>query len=440
MKIPFLNNSPIRKNMLANLFGVGVQLLNQIILVPFYILFWGNDLYSDWIVISALTTIFSMSDVGLNNVIQNRFAVKYTEGNFKECESLITNNIILILATLGITLFGIFLFVGVWDITEVMNLHILTRDIANCVFVLLVIKVFIGMLSSVQDAAYKSTHNASVATYMSQVGLLATALITLGCILLKTHVVILCILITLPQLVLIVIKFIHSQKYFAYKFSIKSFDYNLLKQIILPSLSFMSFPLGNTIVLQGFTLVVNNYFGANSVVLYNTTRTLCNFIKNFLGTLQTAVWPEYSIAYGKGDYNLMRHLHRKILKITIVVSLLMGGCMLVFGPIIYKLWTRDAVEFSYSLMAVYTLVLFTESLWTSSAVTLMATNNHSKLGSLYVISSGLALALAVFLVHISAQLWLVALALVFMHLVICIFTIREGFRFTKDSLFNLKAK
>lgn len=65
MKIPFLGTSPIRKNITANMFGVGVQLLNQIILVPFYILFWGNELYSDWIVISALTTIFAMSDVGL---------------------------------------------------------------------------------------------------------------------------------------------------------------------------------------------------------------------------------------------------------------------------------------------------------------------------------------------------------------------------------------
>ena len=52
MKHIFIGNSPIRKNLLANGFGIGVQLLNQIVLVPFYILFWGNELYSDWIVIS----------------------------------------------------------------------------------------------------------------------------------------------------------------------------------------------------------------------------------------------------------------------------------------------------------------------------------------------------------------------------------------------------
>ena len=106
MKIHGLLRSPIRKNLLANFFGVGVQLLNQIVLVPFYILFWGNDLYSDWIVISALTTIFAISDVGLNNVIQNRFSIKLSEKNFNECNALLTDNFILVFVTLLITMLG----------------------------------------------------------------------------------------------------------------------------------------------------------------------------------------------------------------------------------------------------------------------------------------------------------------------------------------------
>ena len=60
-------NSPIRKNIIANLFGIGVNLLNQIVLVPFYIIYWGNDLYSDWIVISALTAFFGIPSFKTNS-------------------------------------------------------------------------------------------------------------------------------------------------------------------------------------------------------------------------------------------------------------------------------------------------------------------------------------------------------------------------------------
>ena len=91
-----LFNSPIRKNFLANLFGIGVQLLYQIVLVPFYILYWGNNLYSDWIVLSAITVIFGMSDIGINSVIQNRFSIKYAEGNLSECNTLLSFNFIII--------------------------------------------------------------------------------------------------------------------------------------------------------------------------------------------------------------------------------------------------------------------------------------------------------------------------------------------------------
>lgn len=434
MKIPFISNSPIRKNITANMFGVGVQLLNQIILVPFYILFWGNELYSDWIVISALTTIFAMSDVGLNNVIQNRFSIKLSEGNYNECNSLLTDNYILVIITLIFTLLGCILFVCIYDITEVMSLHLLNRRQASFVFLILIAKVFIGMCSGIENAIYRATHNASISVYMDQIGNLAVALITLICILIKVPVTFLSVLICLPQLLLCFIKHVHSKKYYRYSLSWKDVDLTLFKNILWPSLSFMAFPIGNTIILQGYTLVVNSFFGADSVVLYNTTRTLCNFIKTFIGTLQSAVWPEYSIAYGNKNFDFMRRLHRKILKTSVFLASVIGIGLLLFGPIIFNIWTRGAICFSYSLMSVYVLVLFVESLWTSSSVTLMATNNHTKLGIVYIFSSSMGISIAYFVAKIGMPLWSIVLTLVVSHCVIATYSIQAGLRLTNDSL------
>ena len=70
-----LYNSTISKNLIANIFGVGIQLINQVILIPLYLIYWPIDLYSDWIVITALSAFFSMSDMGLNSVTQNQFSI-----------------------------------------------------------------------------------------------------------------------------------------------------------------------------------------------------------------------------------------------------------------------------------------------------------------------------------------------------------------------------
>lgn len=436
MKIPFVGSSPIRKNLLANLFGVGVQLMNQIVLVPFYILFWGNELYSDWIVISALTTIFGMSDVGLNTVIQNRFAIKLSEGNKKECESLLTNNFILVVASMLLMIFFGLIFIVCFDITEVLNLHVLTRKESNCVLMILIAKVFIITFSSVEDSIYRATHKASVSIYMNQAGNLLVAVITLVCILSKMSVVLLSLLICIPQLSLTIIKYYHSKIFFSYKFKFTSADWPLFKQVLLPSLSFMSFPVGNMIVLQGYTLVVNIFFGAESVVLFNTTRTLCNFVKTLLATLQNSVWPEYSIAYGNCDYAKMRHLHRKILKVTVGVSLVICSGIMIFGPLIFKVWTRGAVEYSYTLMATYIAALFLESLWTSSSVTVMATNNHTKLGIAYITATFIAILSAVIMITFvpKCSLSMMTMTLVLMHAVLAVYVLNEGLKFTNDEI------
>lgn len=435
MKIHDLLRSPIRKNLLANFFGVGVQLLNQIVLVPFYILFWGNDLYSDWIVISAITAIFAISDVGLNNVIQNRFAMKLAEGDTRECNSLMTVNFILISLIFVVAVVLALSFLSICDITEIMNFHVLTRMDASIVFLLLVCRVFVDMYRNVENAIYRAVHNASRAILLDQTTTLFIAILTLLCIIIGIPVTWMCLLIIIPSVVMLVYKYWDVKKYYNYTFSVKQFDGHLLKKIFIPAISFMAFPTGNAIVLQGYTLVVNAFFGPFAVVLYNTTRTLCNFIKTLLGTLQSSVWPEYSIAYGHGNYPMMRQLHRKIMKVTVLASFTIGGSLLILGPFIYDIWTHGKVEFSLSLMAVYVAVLFVESLWTSSSVTLMATNNHIRLGICYILSTSLALCIAAVLGNYDYSLPVITSSLILANLLMCIYTIPAGFKLTKDKLF-----
>ena len=84
--------SAVKKNLLANFFGIGVQLFTQIALIPLFLIFWDINTYSDWIILTAISSFFAMSDIGLNSVTINRFVIKHTEGNLVECRSLLTNN------------------------------------------------------------------------------------------------------------------------------------------------------------------------------------------------------------------------------------------------------------------------------------------------------------------------------------------------------------
>lgn len=426
------SQSPVRRNMMASLFGVGVNLLNQIVLVPFYIICWGNELYSDWIVISALMTIFSISDAGLNNVIQNRFAIEFSKGQKNECNDLLNANFAIISITLLFMLALSGAYLCFFDISDHMGLHVLSRWDAGIIFLLLLLKVFIAMYSGVLNSIYRANHHADKAIFYDQITFLIVVLITFGFVITKESMIGMCIAICIPYLLNIGFKLSDSKKHFDHKISLLKFNRPLVKSLLLPSLSFLSFPIGNTIVLQGFTLVVNKFFGADEVVLFNTTRTLCNFMKTLVGTVQNSVWPEYSIAYGKADFSRMRKLHRKTIRVSLFFTIAMGTALLIVGSTIYEIWTRGKVEYSFMLMLGFVIALIIESIWISSSVTVMATNNHTKLGISFVLSAALALGLATLILTLKAQLNLITLPLIFMQIAMACIALREGLQLTHD--------
>ena len=356
MKIRQSINSPIRKNILANFYGIGIVLLNQIVLVPFYIVFWGNELYSDWIVISALTSIFCLSDAGLNSVIQHRFAIKMAEGDDRECKSLLASNYTIITIVAAVLIAIGLGYVSIFDITEQMNLRVVDRLEGSKIFMLLLVQVFITMYSTIANAVYRAVHKNSIAVYMDQTAKLFIVLITLVCLYLHTSLSLLCLLLCLPNALLLIIKTIAAQRYDKYVFSFKDVNFRLIRGLLPPSLAYMLFPVANAIIGQGFTLVVNRFWVADTVVLYNTTRTMCNFLKTFLNTITNSVWPEYSISYGKGDKPRMKSLYNKTVRISLIAAIAISVALLAAGPFVYEIWTRGKVVFEYGLVLAFLLV------------------------------------------------------------------------------------
>lgn len=400
-------NSPIRKNIVANLFGIGVNLLNQIVLVPFYIVYWGNEMYSDWIVISALTAFFSMSDIGLNSVIQNRFSISYAQGDLRQCNSLLVNNIVIIIIIGGICVISSIVYVSFFDITEQLGLSTLTPMEGSVVFVVLLCQIFIQMFCGIENAIFRATHNASTAVYYDQAARLFIFVITFVCLVIGYNVAILCVAICLPNILLIAIKHINARKHFRWKFSLSLMDLKQLREILPQSVAYMSFPISNAILLQGFTLLVNRFWGSDTVVLYNTTRTMCNFIKTFLSTILNSVWPEFSIAYGKHDYATMRRLYSKAMKVSFVLAILISAFLLIAGPLIYTIWTHGAVQFSYPLITAFLVVLVVNTMWNTGCVALLATNNHVRFGIIDLCVTVAALTIAFFMADYFHSLQLV---------------------------------
>lgn len=241
----------------------------------------------------------------------------------------------------------------------------------------------------------------------------------------------------IPSLIQLLYYIFNSKRYYDYQFKFSYLDRSLFFQVLIPSFSFMSFPAGYAIILQGFTLLVNRYFGAESVVLYNTTRTMSNFIKVLPNAIKNAIWPEFTIAYGKKDYFRMRVLHRKVLFYSLSVVLLVAIFLSIWGGTVYEVWTHRAVQFDRALMIAYMAVVLVNSIWEVSGMTLMATNMHTRLGVLFIILSTLSLGIGFFLVHYIHSLLVLVLCVLCVDICLSFYTLHKSMQLTQDSWKNI---
>lgn len=72
----------------------------------------------------------------------------------------------------------------------------------------------------------------------------------------------------LPKIILLIYKLYDTNKLYHLRISHFILDKVLLKELFVPSLTFMTFPLGNALMIQGFNIIINTFFGASSLILF----------------------------------------------------------------------------------------------------------------------------------------------------------------------------
>lgn len=92
MKVNFLS---IYKNLGANSLGFLINLTIQFLSVPIFIKYWGVEMYGEWLVLTAVSSYFAMTDMGLSTVTSNEFSISFAAGEHNRCRKLINNNFFL---------------------------------------------------------------------------------------------------------------------------------------------------------------------------------------------------------------------------------------------------------------------------------------------------------------------------------------------------------
>ena len=80
----------LKKNLLKNSIATGsrkaVLMLDSLLLVPFFIYNWGVAYYGEWLTLTMIPTVLSLSNFGFGTAVSNRFVLNYGSKAKKKAE------------------------------------------------------------------------------------------------------------------------------------------------------------------------------------------------------------------------------------------------------------------------------------------------------------------------------------------------------------------
>ena len=154
-----------------------------------------------------------------------------------------------------------------------------------------------------------------------------------------------------------------------------------------------------------------------------------------MNLINNSIWPEMSAAFGMGDMDLARKLHRRACQISILLCLSITAGITIFGNWIWRVWTVGKVPTDSVLLYIMLLQTLLSSFWFTSSVVPMAINKHQRMARAMLVATSLALLLAWALMRVPALgLRGAAIALTIGDLVTALYVVRESLRLLDDTL------
>jgi O-antigen/teichoic acid export membrane protein len=367
----------------------------QLVSVPVLMHFWGAAKYGDWLLLSAIPTYLTLTDLGLGDASASDMTMRV--GANDRDEALCTFQSAWVLVTSISLVMLLLALVSVWWIPwqHWLKLSGISSKQAARVILVLGAYVIASQQNGITESGYRSDGYFATGTFwMAILRLVEAALGVVVAVLGGGLLMVACtyLLVRLIGTIAYAALLLRLSPWIRY--GVRHVSWGTIRQLAAPGFGFMVLPLGYVFSLQGLTMVIGARLGPIAVVSFSTLRTLSRVSLQLASIIKHTLWPELSRAFGAADIPLARGLHRRACQAALSLSALCGLFLWVFGPHIYRFWVRDGVPFDATCFHALLLVAVTSSLWDMSSVIPISTNGHFRIALIYSALSLLSLGLA----------------------------------------------
>jgi O-antigen/teichoic acid export membrane protein len=391
--------SRLLKSFAASALGPVVTSVFQVITVPLYLRSWGTHLYGEWLILAAVPAYLSLTDFGFASVAAVTMNIDVAGG--RKDQALTTFQCAFALtAVIGLVMLSLIVASTLLPLKQLLGLTIMSEAQTRVIFVLLSLWILVALQSNLNQAGFRGDGNYAFGVMsVNIVRLIEAIAVSIAVILKASPVCVAAIMLVNSTVGMLVNRWSLRIKSPWLKFGFKYADAKRTKELVVPALGYMAFPIGDAVSLQGMTLAIGMVLGPVAVVAFSTLRTLTRLVIQAIRIIMYSISPEISAAQGAGDLKETRRLHQISCQLSLWTSMIAAVALAFGGDFILRLWTHNRVSMNHPTFWMLLGVVVANSVWHGSSALMLASNQHSKAGGVYLVVTVLSLGLAVALME-----------------------------------------
>jgi O-antigen/teichoic acid export membrane protein len=386
------------KNGVASMLQKIVLILQQLLLVPFFISAWGTEYYGEWLTISIIPSILALTNLGVGSSAANSFVLEYSSGNMKSAANIGVSGffMITIVIIFGISISGLIL--HILNIYNIFEDSVIEKSDILWSISFITIAGLLNFYQQLYEGYFRAARKASMSINLLTIFTFTNLFV--GFLVLKNgggvlHFAFVNLLVSMifnPIFGFLALKKLSISKDF--KGSCNKQD---IMKISKKGFGYLIHPTWQAIYFQGTTFIVRILLGAEAVALYNTVRTVMRSVSQFFSLVNVSVFPELQFEIGKGNMILARKIFRAALAL-VVVGAIFGMLFLgLFGQSLYSIWTNKSLIPPISMWFIFISGVFFNAIWWTSGMVYNAFNLPYKYAFAGLISSAISLMVTYFL-------------------------------------------
>ncbi len=404
--------------------GLFARLTEQLLLVPILLSAWSINLYGEWVLLTTIPVYLALSDMGFiaagSNELARRASIEDEQRVVSFFQDYTSVYFAWTLVVVCILVVGVFFI----PLHEWFNLSHFTRSEAVLTFLLLSLNALVAQNGLALIGGLR-------ALKLFHLGLMLMA----GFVFMRIIAVSVAVLIyeAGPAGIALIILFIGLLEYASKTVLLKHLNmppsFYLLRRThenvtpyIRMGLEFMLLPLAQAFVLQGMTLVVGFTVGPAAVALFTTHRTLTRLISSVLQLVVAPLRSEAGLLQAENDKELLARLVLLLSRVTFWSSLLVGGVLFLLGPMVFRIWTHQQIDFLPTLFSVLLLTTILEGMWRVISSVRFGTNRHRPIAWGYLVFSVLGVS-AAYLSGVTENLTMVAVPVILIDLAMVVLSV-----------------